>query len=170
MATLLTLVRYNGSHYGSSREAIGSCIENPPEVLKILKDSFQVYNYKGVFAPVDSAYPHNCAGIEIEQTETGADSIHDYVGDLPQIGYERTSSTFFVAARDAIERQLSWNHYGTNKTLLDPSAPKMNDAQQKIFDALAEIIEVTLERDCRSVARMRGMLRGDVTFLNIRLL
>lgn len=46
----------------------------------------------------------------------------------------------------------------------------MNDAQQKIFDALAEIIEVTLERDCRSVARMRGMLRGDVTFLNIRLL
>lgn len=102
-----------GSGSGDQQILIGYCKEEPVEVLKKVYKNFYIYEYKGLYRPIDYSYPNNCLGLAISYVTDdiiSGMSITGLLNDLDlsrafNVSLERTDETF----KEAIQRAIDWH-------------------------------------------------------------
>ena len=56
-----------GEGWNCPRKLIGYCKESPGEVLQYVMFKYDIYDYKGLYRPIDYTYPNNVMGLCISE-------------------------------------------------------------------------------------------------------
>jgi len=108
-----------GSGAGDKKDLIGYCKEEPVEVLKKIYKEFYIFEYKGLYRPIDYSYPNNCLGLVISYVADDIISEMSITGLLDDLdlnrafneSLERTEETY----KEAIQRAIDWHIFPNMK-------------------------------------------------------
>lgn len=114
-----------GEGCGDSRILLGYCKEEPKEVLKQTYKNYYIYNYRGLYRPIDYSFPNNVSGLVIEEINDDAIpgcKINGSLKDLDiSIAYSEEIKRDVDVYQEGIENAKKWHcgfNYNTKKISL----------------------------------------------------
>lgn len=139
-----------GSGAGDPQILIGYCKEEPKEVLEAVYETHYIYDYRGLYRPIDYRFPNNVSGLVLDYVSwddlrkigiTALVSVSEFDLNVAKSKDIKRNKKIFMEAYEAAK---SWHIRDENDVHPD-RVSWVRDRNYKMNQLLNEVISITLQ-------------------------